>query len=249
MVYLHDIWVNWFDGEECGYNVCEFHEWRKSDSIELLDQVPVILLEKDLYHVIENSLEELPEQLLTDIYHQTFIKKGTERLSLECVAIVTDGERILAFDTIGYTVPIRKSRLAPHQERAVLVAVNDEVPHQYQVVSTDEIKKEGTALTPHPKTMQGLTRKERQLKRLLLLSLEQLYLSKNISELRYWFTEWFPERYDEALILEFEVAWKELFERAAYSWSKGHEELCEKMIKGQVYLENLWESAMGERSV
>ncbi|HEX6923002.1 MAG TPA: DUF3603 domain-containing protein, partial [Bacillales bacterium] len=31
MQYLGDVWVNWFEGEENGYNVCDFHEWRKDD--------------------------------------------------------------------------------------------------------------------------------------------------------------------------------------------------------------------------
>jgi hypothetical protein len=34
MLFLHDVWVNWFEGEENGYNVCHFHEWRKDDSVE-----------------------------------------------------------------------------------------------------------------------------------------------------------------------------------------------------------------------
>lgn len=40
MLFLHDVWVNWFEGEENGYNVCHFHEWRKEDTVELLDQTP-----------------------------------------------------------------------------------------------------------------------------------------------------------------------------------------------------------------
>ena len=35
MLFLHDVWVNWFEGEENGYNVCHFHEWRKEDTVEL----------------------------------------------------------------------------------------------------------------------------------------------------------------------------------------------------------------------
>lgn len=42
MLFLHDVWVNWFEGEENGYNVCHFHEWRKEDTVELLDQVPLL---------------------------------------------------------------------------------------------------------------------------------------------------------------------------------------------------------------
>ena len=64
MLYLHDVWVNWFEGEENGYNICHFHEWRKEDVIELLDQVPLLKVGKELYHYIENDLSELPRQML-----------------------------------------------------------------------------------------------------------------------------------------------------------------------------------------
>ena len=51
MMYLHDVWVNWFEGEENGYNVCYFHEWRKDDSVELLDQVPLLKIDPVLYYL------------------------------------------------------------------------------------------------------------------------------------------------------------------------------------------------------
>ena len=49
MLFLHDVWVNWFEGEENGYNVCHFHEWRKEDSVELLDQVPLLKVQSPLF--------------------------------------------------------------------------------------------------------------------------------------------------------------------------------------------------------
>ncbi|MDF9558881.1 DUF3603 family protein, partial [Bacillus tropicus] len=64
MLYLHDVWVNWFEGEENGYNVCHFYEWRKDDTIELLDQVPLLKVDATLYHYIENELLELPQKML-----------------------------------------------------------------------------------------------------------------------------------------------------------------------------------------
>ena len=72
MMYLHDVWVNWFEGEENGYNVCHFHEWRKDDSVELLDQVPLLKINPLLYSYIENDLSELPQQLLEDVYQKAF---------------------------------------------------------------------------------------------------------------------------------------------------------------------------------
>ena len=59
MLFIHDVWVNWFEGEENGYNVCHFHEWRKEDGIELLDQVPLLKVSSELFQFIENNLSDL----------------------------------------------------------------------------------------------------------------------------------------------------------------------------------------------
>ena len=119
MLYLHDVWVNWFEGEENGYNVCHFHEWRKDDGVELLDQAPLLKVEPILFHYIENDLSELPQQLLDDIFQKAYLRKNHERVQLEYCFVVTDGVGILAVDTIGYSIPIRKSRLIPRQEQLV----------------------------------------------------------------------------------------------------------------------------------
>uniref|UniRef100_UPI0020796AEF DUF3603 family protein n=1 Tax=Clostridium sp. ZBS13 TaxID=2949971 RepID=UPI0020796AEF len=73
MLYLHDVWVNWFEGEENGYNVCHFYEWRKDDTIELLDQVPLLKVDATLYHDIENELFELPQKMLDAVHHTVSI--------------------------------------------------------------------------------------------------------------------------------------------------------------------------------
>src|SRR6478672_9886204 len=119
MLYLHDVWVNWFEGEENGYNVCHFHEWRKDDGVELLDQVPLIKVKPILFSYIENDLSELPQKLLDDIFQKAYLRKNHERVQLEYCFVVTDGVGIMAIDTIGYTIPIRKSRLIPRQEQLV----------------------------------------------------------------------------------------------------------------------------------
>ncbi len=67
--------------------------------------------------------------------------------------------------------------------------------YEFQV---EEIEKEHHILSPSPFIMNGLTRKERQLKQLLFMALDQLHTTKNTAEIRYWFqsgihqhTEWF----------------------------------------------------------
>src|SRR5699024_10025534 len=101
MLYLHDVWVNWFEGEENGYNVCHFHEWRKEDQIQLLDQAPLLYITEALFNYIENDMCDMPNSLLDSIYKRAFMRKGQERNVMEYACIITDGMNILAVDTIG----------------------------------------------------------------------------------------------------------------------------------------------------
>jgi hypothetical protein len=246
MLYLHDVWVNWFEGEENGYNVCHFHEWRKDDGVELLDQVPLLKVEPNLYNYIENDLLELPQQLLDDIYQKAYLRKNHERIQLDYCFIVTDGTGILAVDTIGYNIPIRKSRLIPRQEQLVYEMISTHEPQKYPF-HIQKREKDFHILSPEPELMRGLTRKERQLKQLLFMALDQLFSSNNEAEVRYWFTEWCPERYSSIQELTFEEAWQQLYEEAKYGWSKKHEIFCENIIKGQPFFEKLWEMEHGPK--
>lgn len=247
MLYLHDVWVNWFEGEENGYNVCHFHEWRRDDVIELLDQVPLLLVESVLFHYIENDLGELPQGLLNDIYQKAYLRKNHERIQVDYCFVVTDGLGILAVDTIGYQIPIRKSRLIPRQEQLVYDMIQDHEPISYKF----EIKKNDKGyhiLSPEPYLMNGLTRKERQLKQLLFMALDQLYSSKNTAEIRYWYTEWAPECYQEIQNMKFEKVWERLYSEVKNGWSEKHANLCENLIKGQPFFEKLWEMENGSKS-
>ena len=40
------------------------------------------------------------------------------------------------------------------------------------------------------------------------MALDQLHSSSNEAEVRYWYTEWSPDRYQEIQDLEFEEAWE-----------------------------------------
>lgn len=247
MLYLHDVWVNWFEGEENGYNVCHFHEWRKDDSVELLDQVPLIKVSSLLFDYIENDLAELPEGLLKDIYQKAYIRKNHERIQLEYCFVATDGNGILAVDTIGYNLPIRKSRLIPRQEQLVFDMVKDQDVIEYTFERFGHPKKEHHILSPAPFEMGGLTRKERQLKQLLFMALDQLQSTKNTAEVKYWYTEWNPRRYEFIKSLSFDEIWQELYEEIRHGWSDKHMYFCENLIKGQPFFEKLWEMEHGSK--
>jgi len=242
MLFLHDVWVNWFEGEENGYNVCHFHEWRKDDSVELLDQVPLLKIEPALFHYIENDMRDLPQKLLEEVYQKAYCRKNHERLQLDYCFVVTDGQGILAVDTIGYSIPIRKSRLIPRQEQLVYEMIKDVETEKYDFFLADVSQdKEYHILSLSPKYMTGLTRKERQLKQLLFMALDQLQSSRNTAEIKYWYTEWNPYKYEEIKHLDFDEIFNQLYEETIVGWSKKHLHLCERLIKGQPFFEKLWE--------
>ncbi|TGA97102.1 DUF3603 family protein [Sporolactobacillus shoreae] len=240
MEILSDIWVNWFEGEENSYNVCEFYEWRKHDFIELLDQVPLVKVEKPFLDYIENDLLDLPEELLKDIRNKSVICKNNQREVIEYCFIATDGERCIAADTLGYAVPVRKSRLIPRQENIILDKVGKMSAEHYHLPEGLRTK-EYHMLSLSPDLMLGLTRKERQMKQLLFMALDQLHSTGSVEELRYWHTEWYPTKYKESREMSAEDAFCDLVEGMKHGWSERHADICERMIRGQSYFEKLWE--------
>jgi hypothetical protein len=241
VIYLYDVWVNWFEGEEQGYNVCQYHEWRKSDQIEVLEQVPVLYITESLFDYIENSLYDLPQELLDMIEKRTYKRKGHQREVVDFACIVSDGRGIIAMDTSGYQIPIRKSRLIPRQEQQVYdlckkAKVDD---FAYQTV---EWKDEKTLISLHRKYMYGLTRKERQLKKILMIAMDQLKTSEDRSEVLYWLSEWdnkklMPLMYHRPI----KDIWQALYDDIKLGWGTAHEALCEQLIKGNPFLEKFWE--------
>lgn len=239
MNYLYDVWVNWFESEEQGYNVCPYHEWRKKDRIEVLEQVPLLYIEESLFHHLENSLYELPEALLKTIVNRSYKRKGLERKLLDYVCVVTDGRGILAIDTGGFQIPLRKSRLIPRQEQQVY-ALCKKMKQQVFTFDMPETDEETGAIPAE--CMVGLTRKERQLKTILLMALEPLKHSHDRNELLYWYAEWDHTKLWSGLYQQsIEKLWQSLYEDIRDGWSEAHAQLCRQLIKGQPYLEKMWE--------
>ncbi|GAB4073955.1 YjbA family protein [Barrientosiimonas marina] len=240
MLYLHDVWLNWFEGEENGYNVCFFHEWRRSDSIELLDQVPLLYITEELFDYIENDMHSLPDDMMNQVYKRAYMRKNQDRQPLEFAAVVTDGRDIIAFDTIGYQIPVRKSRLIPRQEQLVYDMIKTTQPESFNFDGSS-VTKEYHILSMNPEFVHGLTRRERQLKQLLMIAMDQLKTADNLEELRYWLTEWDPKQYPYIQNMDVTAVWNRLYDGVKYGWRQAHEDLCQKMIKGQPFLEQMWD--------
>ncbi len=241
MLYLYDVWVNWFEGEEEGYNICHYHEWRKSDQIEILEQVPILHITDSLFHYIENTLFDVPSELLNVIHKRAYMRKGHTRQMLDYACVVTDGRGILAFDTIGYTIPVRKSRLIPRQEQQVYELCKKSKQKHYSFTPIHEEDKH-SLLSMEEEFVYGLTRRERQLKKLLMIAMEQLKTTDNVNEVLYWLSEWDHDQITYTMHQSsVDEVWQKLYEEIKIGWSMAHEKLCAQLVKGNPFLEKFWE--------
>lgn len=241
MLYLYDVWVNWFEGEEQGYNVCHYHEWRKTDNIEILDQVPFLYITDHLYDHIENSLNPLPCLQLEMIHKRSYTRNGQKREPLEYACVVSNGKNVLAIDTVGYETPLKKSRLIPRQNKQALDLIKRAKQFNFSFVK-ERRKKESDLIELDLKHVIGLTRRERQLKKLMMMALEQLHTTSDVKELRYWLTEWKPESFKAIKQMTADEIWNKLYNGIINGWSKKHEALCAQLVKGHSFLEGIWES-------
>src|SRR6185312_11296127 len=112
------------------------------------------------------------------------------------------------------------------QEQLAYEMIANNKPEKYKF-NAELAERDFSILSPAPSLMFGLTRRERQLKQLMFMALEQLYHSKSTPEIRYWYTEWRPQKYHDIQKMEFEEIWNCLYEEAKMGWSEKHIMLCE----------------------
>ena len=79
------------------------------------------------------------------------------------------------------------------------------------------------------------------------MALDRLHTTKNTAEIRYWFTEWDPSAYGMVQHMEFEDIWVKLYDEAKTGWSDKHEQLCERLVKGQPFLKSYGKWKMSKR--
>ncbi|MCA1021567.1 DUF3603 family protein [Halobacillus litoralis] len=241
MLALYDVWVNWFDGAENGYDVPLFHEWRKDDGIELLDQTPLLYVDDKTFDYVLNSLEVMPRKMLEMIEDETYVKKNQVRHSIKYAAALTNGKTTFLFDCLGYDLPVKKSRLIPRQERTSLEMIDKFEPLTFELEGEEKVHHH---LSLDPMYMTGLTRRERQLKSLLMMAIDQLKLADHPEESKYWLTEFRPDLYNEVKDMDSNQAWNKLLNLTMNGWSDSHQNLCGKLTENQPFLKTIWDDEM-----
>jgi hypothetical protein len=186
-------------------------------------------------------MASIPEELLEKVKNKAILRRGLETLKLPYAFVITDGEGILAVDTLSYKIPMRKGRLILRHEEIVLNKVKDR-PVDFELPS-DVVKEEKyyNVLSPHPNTMVGLTRRERQLKQLLFMGLDSVYSDENHGKLKYLYSEWDIENYTNVKDLSLDELFKKFVAEVSKGWSKQHQELTKLITYDQPFYKKLYE--------
>src|SRR5690625_7412504 len=94
-------------------------------------------------------------------------------------------------------------------------------------------QKEYHMLSMAPELNFGVTRRERQLKQLLMMSLDQLRTTNNLEELRYWLTEWEPQKYPFIRFINVDKVWQGRSDGVQQGWSPHHDDLCAELVRDE----------------
>ena len=246
MNYLHDVWCNWVDGTTRGYSIPHYHEWKDEDSVQLIDQIPLLLITPELFDFLEDGYDDIPQEILDHIHNRAFIQgKNGSKKRIAYAMVTTDGHRVLTINTEGDKLPSLKSRMIPRQERLVLEMMEDLVPFslKWEMPETEEEDDTlgGQMLYMKAEYMGGLTRTEREMKEILMDCLYNVYCSKNRAEVIYWYIELFPVMYGEKAlqVAELEDLVSHMFDFLKEGWSQRHEEFGYTLVKYyDVFLED-----------
>lgn len=237
---LFDIWVNFFEGEKYGYNICHFEEWRKDDTIELFDQVELIKVDEQLFSHIENTMGEIQDDLLAAVKNKSYMRRNHEKVIAEYAFIITDGKRNLAVNTLGYHIPIRKSRLIPRHEQYIFeVAAKMDVEFTYKPTSYTNDDYDDIYIDPN--SMRGLTRRERKLKELLYTYIQDVMFEENVGKLKYLFVELNPYGYAEIKDMDLQSTYETINKYILSGWTKEFEEALKTVTKGISYYQDVLE--------
>jgi len=236
MLYLHDVWVNWSHVAAKGYEVPEFEAWRKDDAVELIDQTPLLYLTEELFDYIENSLEEIPQPILDAIEEKSYMRKNHERNKVKYMAVITDGMRVMAFNATDWEFAELKSRLIPRQYQLVMEMIDGYEPDDFGAEITEIPVDNSTdfKLTNIENIhMIGLTRREQELKQLLVDYIYRLSLSENLNEVRYWYTELFPGSVVDITTENWSIEKMvlDMHDHLSEGWDEQHWNIGEKLAK------------------
>lgn len=171
MNYYYDVVVNF---QEKNYR---FYEWNENDEIEIIKKIPIFYVNAKTIKDIINNQIEVNSSFLEQIKNKT----ETKEKKLEYVALFTtkNASIVLEFNKVG--LAITRSYLQVEDECNIL-----------EILYTLPLYKLEYKIKNKIATINEL-RIEQELKKFLLIEIEELYKNKNIKKMQFLYNEWFKK--------------------------------------------------------
>lgn len=220
MRLLEDVWVNLVDVEEVGAGLRYFHEWGADEAV-LMDRLCLYEVSSEFVRLVSEKRVILSEGLLREVYQQSYERKGRGRKRHDYTFLLCDGVRAFVVEANGEGIIERKSDLMPRQLFSVLEEVSGgtlvELP---EVIGEYEV---GLCL--------GMTRRELEVKKLILGALDRELEGAGRSKLLYYCTELVPSSYKKSKDLDESSLKKKIYDEFYGEWSTGHDEFCKVFVE------------------
>lgn len=175
MNYIYDLVLNFFSVKED----MDFYEWNQKDSILTVSKIPIFCISSFQLQEICHYDCRMDDSFLKQIENQVEGDFGSPFMCL-----LTDSNRVFAFEWNKDGLLLRKSSLLLDEEDAILEEAED-----YSMIFLSYQKGES-----YPKNEPFLTRKEKKIQFCLLKGIHSLYHSHSYDVIHYLYQEIFSKK-------------------------------------------------------
>ena len=174
MNIINDIVLNFCNMDE----ECSSFEWRKDDSFFMIEQIPVLKIPSFQMENILHTKFQVPVDFFQDIKEKTVLSNG-EKIS---ALLISDSIRVLGYLFQPDGIVHKISSLWLDEEEAVLEEISS---YDFENLSYEIL----SSITPN----YFLTRKEKEIQKYLLETLDSLYQRQKYDEIDYLYKEIFTD--------------------------------------------------------
>lgn len=165
--YLEDAWVN-LSVHQSYNEIPEYFEWSKNDKVILYDQLACVKVSKSfMAGMTEYPNIELPKELFNKMNGFSYVRNGSRRIR-DTAFVITDGNFVFVVKPDENGRVKYSGKLTPQHEAMVTTMLDYSIPNDYEYKND---RKMNPFVSPDSSSMIGLTRTEREKKKLIYLGI------------------------------------------------------------------------------
>lgn len=205
MSYVYDIILNFNN------HLYEFYEWKKDDNICHIKRINLILVESKVYNEIIDNVVSFSKEFLLTIFNKCEYYTNRKIDTIPYAFLLTDSYRVVGIILDSNGKIVKYSSLLLDEEEDILDLCNKigVIKLDYSIIKK-KIKNE------------FLTREEKNIIRFIKKDINDVYMKKNLSKLKYLYYEYFNKQCDDI-----DLIYQELLNELTKSINEKHYLLCD----------------------